>query len=68
MDQYAAEFLIQRGNRAYITEEHRECVGAMTRLRLIREDIMDNNIILSIRDVKVFRLRKDDAAALYRRI
>ena len=25
----------------------------MTRLRLIREDIMDNNIILSIRDVKV---------------
>ena len=53
MDQYAAEFLIQRGNRAYITEEHRECVGAMTRLRLIREDIMDNNIILSIRDVKV---------------
>ena len=53
MDQYAAEFLIKRGNRAYITEEHRECVGAMTRLRLIREDIMDNNIILSIRDVKV---------------
>ena len=53
MDQYAAEFLIKRGNRAYITEEHRECVGAMTGLRLIREDIMDNNIILSIRDVKV---------------
>ena len=53
MDQYAAEFLIKRGNRAYITEEHRECVGAMTGLRLIREDIMDNNIILSIRNVKV---------------